>query len=118
MEAICMSIGDMREVLVLQKESRTERTDGGYDVTWTDEATVWAASRSTSGREEEQGGRLFGSTTFLFTMHTDDRPADFSTGYRIKWTTNGDLLLNVRAIRYNDSRRLMTDVVAEQGAVI
>jgi hypothetical protein len=112
-------IGIMDEQVTWQREARVQRATGGYDVTLTALATgVWCNIKAMQASEQEEGGRLFGSTTHQITFHKDDLPSDASTADRLLWTTNGDVPLNIRAIRADRANALYVVVIAEQGAAI
>jgi head-tail adaptor len=112
-------IGDMTESVRLVRRARVQRADGGYDVSDTTLADVWAAVRPVEARETEQGGRLFGSTSYLIVLHADDLPAGLTTDDHAVWAApDGDVSFNIRAIRRSRDRELTVELVGEKGAAL
>lgn len=61
-------IGALRHRLVLERAERAGDGGGGANVTWVEEATVWAAIRPLSGGEAFEAGRRSGRHTHEITM--------------------------------------------------
>ena len=109
-----MTIGQRRERIAVVTKSRTQRADGGFDVT-SSSVERWARVRPVEARENEQAGRLRGSTTYL--IECDARGVSVTPDNTIIWKTRGDMLLNVREVRTAGVRELSLVIVAEAGAV-
>lgn len=111
---MAVAIGVMRERVSVVRESRVQRSDGGWDVTTSTIATHWARVHPVMARESEQSGRLAGRTTYLITLY---RSEDIYTSDTLVWATNGDIQLNIREVRLPGDRPLLMDIVAESGVV-
>jgi head-tail adaptor len=113
-----MDAGKLTEELWFVRRTRVQKASGGYDFTDSIIGTPFAEVRPVDGREGEQAGRQFGSTTFLVTIYADDKPTDLTTADHIVWLTGGHVQLNIRAIRQAAPRAMFLEIVAEAGAVI
>lgn len=113
-------IGGLSEKVSFTRETRTQRADGGYDKTQAVIAEVWAEVVPTQAREEEQAGRLHGSTTYLVTIQADDKPSALTTDDGATWNTapGGAVSFNIRAIRPRKGRALYLEIVCEQGVIL
>lgn len=58
-----MRIGDLRHRIKLQTAARVSDGAGGYTVTWTDTATIWASVEPVSGREPYAANQLQGQVS-------------------------------------------------------
>jgi head-tail adaptor len=113
-------LGDLNEVIRFVRRAKTQRADGGYDTSETALGEAWAAVKPVEAREGEQAGRLFGSTSYLLTIHADDRPSGLTVDDHLVWVTgpSGEVTLNLRAIRQAGSAALFLELVGEAGAVL
>lgn len=114
-----MQIGDMRERIAFIRSTRTQRTDGGYDVSATTLATRWADVRPVAAREGEEAGRLAGSTTYLITLDARALPSGLTTDDRMSWATapGGAVALNIRAIRRPPARADFVEIIGDAGVI-
>lgn len=111
-----MKSGERRERIEIQRKTRTQRDDGGYDTTLATVQTRWASVkpiRRTGNTEIEIAGALRG--TVRYNIEVDSRGADVKTDDIIVWKTNGDMILNVRDVRTPGRRALPLEIVAESG---
>ncbi|KWT72374.1 hypothetical protein APY04_0168 [Hyphomicrobium sulfonivorans] len=110
-------IGGRRERISVKRRTRTQRADGGFDVTPTVIATRWASVRPVQTRadEREQAGRLQGSCTYLIEI---DNKVELTADDVIVWDTAGGAEMNVREVRREGSRPFTMQIVAELGTVI
>lgn len=116
-----MNAGEMTECASIVRKTRTQRADGGYDVTTADVATdLWCKVTPVAARENEEAGRLRGATTYLFEFFQDDLPDDITTDDYLQWTTpqDGTVTLDISAIRMPRNRELTVQIVGEAGEIV
>ena len=104
----------MSERITLQSESRTADGYGGFTITWTDVATVWAKVESISGREASAAGQVEWSQKYRITI----RKRALDPAYRVKWATNGDAVLNIRESHDQGGRWQYVMMIAERGVAM
>jgi head-tail adaptor len=116
-----MKTGDMRERVSFLRDTRTQTDDGGFTVTATTLGTVRAAVRAVAANEREEAGRLFGATSYMFTIHARDMPAGLTTGDAVSWLTapgGSAVTMQIRGIRQQIGRTIFLEIVGEAGAVV
>ena len=92
-------IGEMRERVTLQSPLLVADGAGGADVSWDDEATVWAKVETLSGEERVTGERLAPRARFRLTIRYRE---GLNAAMRVVWKTRA---LDIRAIRDPDGRK-------------
>lgn len=92
-------IGGMRERIALQSPLLEADGAGGADVSWDDEATVWAKVEALSGDERLSGERLAPRARLRLTIRHRE---GLNTAMRALWKTRA---LDIRAIRDPDGRK-------------
>lgn len=112
-----MSVAQRTERVSFRQQTRTLRSDGGYDTVTATDSTVWASVRPVRATESEQNGRLAGMTIYLVSILADELPADASVDDTLRWDTapRGALDMNIREIRESYKRPLETEIVCESG---
>ena len=104
-----MAAGLMREVITVERETRVQRPDGGYDTSWVQVETVWAAVEPEATTDEASAGRMAGPIRYAITVYN----ATFERiigGDRIDW--NG-LKLRLRSSPVHPNRALRVTVLAD-----
>lgn len=96
------------------RQTKTRRSDGGYDVADATLAERWASVRPVRGSEQEQSGRMAGTVTYMIELARYD---DATTEDAIVWLTRGDARLNIREIRTDALRPLEMTIIAQSGVV-
>lgn len=105
--------GALREVIVLQKPDYGDDAAGGHPISWSDVATIRGQVAPTTGREETvTAQKLESRQLYLVTIR---RRTDVSAASRLKVTTMGDLLLNVRAANPVPLGEPMQEMLCEAG---
>jgi head-tail adaptor len=109
-----MAAGTMRDRVSLRSKTRTRRADGGFDTTLGTVSTVWAHIRPVQAREGEKAGRLFGDTTYIVEIYTDDRPTGLTTDWQLRWETapGGAVDFDVVGIRLGKARVPTVEIIA------
>lgn len=103
-------IGEMRERVTLQSPLLAADGAGGADVSWDDEATVWAKVETLTGDERVNGERLAPRARFRLTIRYRN---GLNTAMRALWKTRP---LDIRAIRDPDGRKHLLILDCEEMA--
>jgi len=111
-------IGKLTERVRFVTRARTQLAGGSYATADEVLGEVWAEVRPVEAREGEQIGRRYGSTSYVITMHADDKPPTLNVGHHVIWITGDNAPMNLRAIRQSRRGVLFLELVAEAGAVI
>ena len=105
-----MALGNMRARLTLQTETQVADGAGGYVLSWTDAATVWAEIKPLDGREIYTAAHLESRVTHEITLrYRSDIAADMRA-------TDGVRYFNIRAAFDPDGKRRFLKLLAEEGA--
>lgn len=104
-----MRIGNMRQRITIQKESRGGDSGGGFEENWTDVATRWAGVRPVTGRERETGMQLEAQVTHIVTMRYLD---GLNPGMRILLKGRA---LNIRRVLNLEERNRWMELQCEEG---
>lgn len=103
-------IGEMRQRITLQLPLLEADGAGGANVSWEDEATVWAKVETLSGDERVTGGRLAPRTRLRLTIRHRE---GLNAAMRVLWKTRA---LDIRAIRDPDGRKHLLILDCEEVA--
>lgn len=103
-------IGDMRERVTLQSPLLAADGAGGADVSWEDEATIWAKVQGLGGDERASGERLAPRARLRLTIRYRD---GLNAAMRVLWKTRP---LDIRAIRDPDGRKHLLILDCEEVA--
>lgn len=114
MKTLEVQPGEMTERVVIQSETRTADGQGGFTITWSDVATVWAKVESVSGREASAAGQVEWTQRYRIWI----RKRSIDPAHRVKWSTNGDVVLNIREIHDQGGRWQYLMIVAERGVAM
>ena len=106
---MALSVGKMRERIVIQSQGRTTDLGGGAAVAWSTVATTWARIVPSSGSESFSGMQVTNTNTFEITMRYR---TNITTTNRILW---GSRTFNIRSVINNNERDKYLTVVAEEG---
>ncbi|MBI3419259.1 MAG: phage head closure protein [Proteobacteria bacterium] len=103
------AIGEFREKLSLQEETRVADTGGGASLSWSEVASVWGAVEPLSGHENIQGEGL--SSVQLYKILLRYR-GELGVSMRVVWDSR---VLNIRSLREVDARGRLLEILAEEG---
>ncbi len=104
-----MRSGVLRKRVTLQAESRTDDGAGGYALSWTDVATVWAEIAPLGGREAFAAHRLEARVTHRVRLrYREGITADMRL-------VMGSRVFNIRAVLNEGERNRWLDLLAEEG---
>lgn len=104
--------GELDQRISIQTEQTTADGMGGTTTSWSTVATVWAKVRPLTGKEREQGLQVESPATYAVIM----RNRTVSEAQRLKWDSNGDLILNIRFVG-RQARAQYIKIEAEMGVV-
>lgn len=102
-------IGKLRHRVILQAPNETADGAGGWTLTWTDVATVWAAIEPLKGAERLKAQRLEASVTHKVTIRHRD---GVTAKQRLKFGTR---FFNIRAVINRGERDRFLELLAEEG---
>lgn len=100
----------MRARVIIQSESKTADTAGGYALAWTDVATMWCSVEPAGGREIWQAQQLQKNVSHKITTRYR---SDVTTANRLLWGTRA---FNVRSVVNVSERGRYTLILADEGA--
>jgi SPP1 family predicted phage head-tail adaptor len=104
-----MRTGERRKHVILQSEQPTPDGAGGYTLSWTNFATVWADIVPATGEKLFVSGHLEGHVTHKVTIR-------YLTGVtidmRILW---GGRTFNIRAVTNVEERNHILEILVEEG---
>lgn len=102
--------GELDQQIVIQQKTQTRRTDGGFDVSWTQIAKVWARVRQMRGNERYVADQLEARGLYRFTIR---RRTDITAEMRIVW---GGKNFNIRFDPTTSGRDHFMTIEAERDA--
>jgi SPP1 family predicted phage head-tail adaptor len=105
-------IGNMRERIVFQQQSRTVDSMGGAAVTWSTVTTVWASVDETSGNETFPTLQIKPKTTVTFMIRY---LSTITQAMRISWNSN---FYNIQSIINEGNRDKYQKIVATRGVAV
>lgn len=105
-------IGSMKQRITLQQEAQMADGAGGYAVSWTDVATVWAEVDPVNGREVRFARRLEARLTHVISLRYR---GDISPAMRVSYDGR---LFNIRAIVNLDEGDRITKLYCEEGVAL
>jgi SPP1 family predicted phage head-tail adaptor len=111
-----MNPGRMDQRVTFQEETLSADGGGGGAPSWADIGTVptvWASVVPMRASETLDAAQLEGRAIYRLTVRNR---SDITAGMRILWVTNGNLVLNIRALPDPGPRALYRTVEAEAGA--
>ncbi len=109
-------IGEMRQRLILQKESRSEDGGGGAALSWTTVATVWASIEPVRAYEKVTGEKPVGSITHRITTRYEAAISPQpDAAMRFIW---GSRTFNIRGVRNSSERNRFLLIDAEEGVAV
>jgi len=103
-------IGDLKQRITLQQQTKTSDSMGGFTVAWVDVATVWA--KKTTHRSDEAMQAMAMTGTALHNYRIRYR-TDVKSSWRIK---DGDRYLNIIGPPIEVERRSWLDITAKETA--
>lgn len=103
-----MQIGELNKRITLQYETKTSDSMGGYDTTWTDDLTVWAAIWPRSAKEirRNEHPTMEISHQIRIWYHST-----ITTRWRIKYGTR---YFNIISIINPDEKNSYLDILAQE----
>jgi SPP1 family predicted phage head-tail adaptor len=104
------NVGELDKRITIRRETRTADRIGGYDITLSTVATVWAHVRPKAGTESIRADRVEAKNMVLFVIRWRD---DVLESDRITWD---GVDYNIRAILRRGGRKLYLEIEAERGA--
>lgn len=106
----------MRFRITLQTEQKTSDDAGGYTLSWTNVATVWAAiesaSRRASSTENVVAGQLENRSFFVFTIRYRD---GVTSKMRVLYNSR---VFNIRRVINVDERKQWIEIFATEGEAV
>jgi hypothetical protein len=96
-------IGEFTEDVRFVRRGRTQDSSGSYTTADTTLGEVFAEVKPVEAREGEQGGRLYGSTSYLITFPADDKPDGLTTADHVVWLSGGNVEFNIRGRCFSKS---------------
>jgi head-tail adaptor len=111
--AIC--IGDLREQIRFERETRTRDAYGNDVRAWETFATLRAKVQAVRATEQEERGAEAGVTHYVISLRNVH---GLTTAMRAVWTTGGDVALNVREVRQPATRDDYLVLMAEKAVAI
>lgn len=109
-----MDLGEMDQVIRFEQSGRVSDGAGGYTLAWSTVAETWAKVEPVSSREALRAGQIEASSLYRITF-PNDRGLTIRASMRIIWTTNGDMVMNIRQAADPGPRPLVREIVAEEG---
>tara|TARA_R100001244_G_scaffold130912_1_gene103490 strand:- start:310 stop:636 length:327 start_codon:yes stop_codon:yes gene_type:complete len=106
-----VSAGQLDQRVAIQTEARVSDGVGGYEVTWSTTATVWAMVKPVRGREQMEAQQLQASAMYRITI----RNRAVSAAQRIVWR---GLTLNIREAPDPGGRAMYREILAEEGVAV
>ncbi|MDF1720520.1 MAG: phage head closure protein [Minwuia sp.] len=107
-----MQPGAMDQRIRIEGQGNTSDGQGGFTRAWSTVATVWARVEPITAKEAVEAGRIEFSQRFRIMLRTR---LDFTTAARMVWTSNADMILNIREIHNGGPRPQFMMVIAESG---
>lgn len=111
-----MDAGKFDQRIAIDREDRVSDGGGGASVTWTEVTKVWAAVWPVGAREQVVADQLHGAS--LYRVRIRNAPSGWPTiseSYRLRWVTNGDMVLNVRGGLDGGHRQGHRELIVEAG---
>lgn len=105
-------IGNMRERIVFQQQSRTLDSMGGAAVTWSTVTTVWASVDETSGSETFPTLQIQPQTNVTFMIRY---LSTITQAMRISWNSN---FYNIKEIINEGNRDKYMKITAIRGVAV
>lgn len=100
----------LRRQVTLQSPAETTDGTGGFTLSWTNVATVWAAIEPLSGRERMIARKLQSSVTHRITIR-------YRTGVTARMRVqSGSRVFNIRHVINLEERDELLELLAEEGA--
>ncbi|HEU0118812.1 MAG TPA: phage head closure protein [Alphaproteobacteria bacterium] len=109
-----MRIGELRKQVIIQQEAQTPDGAGGYSLSWTNVATVWAEITPASGREVYTAQHLEGHVTHHIYMRYRSDIA-VTTDMRVLY---GARSFNIRSVMNYDERNQRLELLVEEGVAV
>lgn len=106
--------GELDQRVELQSPVRTDNGQGGNDISWQVEATVWAKVRPMSGGERSQADRLAAEGGYMVIVRNNGKGKEVTEDWRIRWV-NEDRVLNIRHVKEAGQRDLYQPIECESG---
>lgn len=108
-----LGAGQLTEVITIQREVRVADGGGGYDLSWSTVATLWAAATWLRGGEGERQGAMREIAVYRFSvLSAAADAAAITTADRLVW--NGETY-NIRERPRRQAHQPITDILAETG---
>lgn len=104
--------GTLRKRVTIQAETPTTDSAGGYALTWTNVAIVWADIQPVRGQKIFAAGHLEGHITHRVTVRYQ---SGITTDMRISF---GSRVFNIRAVMNTDESNRWLELLVEEGAAL
>lgn len=105
--------GDLRNRVVLQKQSQTSDGAGGVTTPWADQFVVWAGYTHLRGGEGVLAGRLEGRHPQVVRVRASSQTRQITTDWRLRDRRTGSVF-NIRDITPTEDRAYI-DLLCESG---
>jgi head-tail adaptor len=111
-----MQPGKYDQRIAIDREDRSSDGGGGAAVTWTEIDRVWAAIWPVGAREQVVADQLHGASLYRVRIRNAPSGAPtIETNYRLRWLTNGGMVLNVRGGLDGGHRQGHRELIVEAG---
>lgn len=86
--------GEMDQRIAIETQTTTADGMGGGAIAWTAGASFWAKVRPMTGNERSHAQQIESPATYVVITRT----RTITENQRLKWVSNGNLILNIRHI--------------------
>jgi SPP1 family predicted phage head-tail adaptor len=104
-------IGDLRERIALQRESRSRDRAGGFVTSWLTVATVWARVSPMSTGERFMRSQMQAAASWRVTIRYRDDLSLSPSGFRVAWRGRA---FDVRGIENGDEQQRFLDLACDE----
>lgn len=102
----------LKKRITIQQPVEVSDSGGGYTLSWSDLASVWAEVKPVSGREDYRALKLESKVTHKVTIR---HRSDVTAGMRISM---GGRVFNIRAVMNQDEENEKLLLLAEEGVAV
>ena len=102
-------IGALRHRVTLQSGARIPDAGGGAEITWTDNATLWASLKALAGSDRDAADRLDARTKYKLRLRYRE---DVTPGMRF---VTGNRVYTIKAVLDEDGHHRWLSCICEEG---
>ena len=108
-----MRSGQLRERIIIERQSEAPDEYGNVTGEWADQMTVWADIRETTGKEKVEAGRVEASRMATIRVRRSSQTAAITEADRVQ--ARG-VAWNIRSIAQITAKGAMLEMLCEAGA--